>query len=87
MVADKQKNLDRVHDHLEKLGVRFTGLRYSYLDEKVEKFSLAQTHSELTQLHRSLTDTTQQAIETLRLLPDSNLQSAAQPEAAERLSI
>ena len=68
-VDDKGHHLLSIAKIAESLGIRFTGIRYSHLDEKVKQLALERTHHQLAYLKPKLPMEAQLAIEVLNLVP------------------
>ena len=69
MVDDKQKHLEHVQEAVEDLGIRFDGIRYGFLDEKVAQFDFHQSHQQLECVKHRLPHETQYQIKLLDLKP------------------
>lgn len=59
MVDDKEKHLIHVKNAVASLGLRFDGVRYGYLDEKVKNTDMNQARTELGQFHHVFSSTTE----------------------------
>lgn len=51
MIDDKEKHLVHVQHVAEELGIRFTGMRYGYLDDKVASVDMDRAHVELLRMY------------------------------------
>lgn len=54
MVDDKAKHVSHVQEAVESLKIRFDGVRYGYLDEKVRSFNFDESHVQLSQIKNKL---------------------------------
>ena len=75
MIDDKKKHLESVKKAVEKFKIKFDGIRYGYLDEKVEKVDMEKAHEQLAKLKSHLPFSTQIIIEELKLLPAKKSQN------------
>ena len=71
MADDKEKHLLHVQKAVEKLGIRFSGVRYSFLDEKIKNVDMPGANAQLLHIKHKLTTTTQQVMEKLQILPQN----------------
>ena len=69
MVDDKKKHLDHVKESVEKLSIRFHGLRYGLLDQEIDKHDMTTAHAQLAHIKKHLPSDAQKAIEKLNLIP------------------
>ncbi len=67
MVDDKEKHLMHVKEAVLSLGIRFNGLRYSFLDNKVKMLDMQRAHVQLTHLKNKLPNHVQTMISELKL--------------------
>lgn len=70
MVDDKGKYLTQVADTIEPLGIKFTGFRYGFLDEKVKQFDMQTANLQLAYIKERFPTSVQDAIEQLYLAPE-----------------
>ena len=70
MLDDREKHLLNVKHVVEELGIRFDGLRYGYLDEKVELFDREKASYQLAHLKERLPFEVQATIDRLHLISD-----------------
>ena len=56
-------------DAVEALGIRFSGFRYGFLDEKVTQFNMQIASHQLAHLKKRLSSDVQTAIDQLQLIP------------------
>ncbi len=71
MAEDLEKHLVSLRVALTPLGIKFTGVRYGYLDEKVKQINMNKAHAQLLQLKPHLPDSTQRMIEVLGIKVDN----------------
>ena len=69
MLDDKKTHLAHVMDAVEALGIRFSGFRYGFLDEKVTQFNMQIASHQLAHLKKRLSSDVQTAIDQLQLIP------------------
>ena len=69
MLDDKKAHLAHVMDAVDALGIRFSGFRYGFLDEKVSQFDMHTASHQLAHLKKRLSPEVQAAIEQLKLIP------------------
>lgn len=65
-VDDKHKNVSDVQQAVEEKGIKFTGFRYAYLDEKVKAFNREISEIQLQYLNKILSDEDAAAIYAFR---------------------
>ena len=83
MLDDKKGHLHHVHEVVEPLGIRFTGARYGFLDEKVKQFDMEKSKIQLAHLKARLPKYAQEVIEQLQLHPqDDDFDERLSPSAA-----
>jgi hypothetical protein len=67
MVDDKEKYLHQVGAVAEELGIRFDGVRYSHLDQKVADFDMSKAQEQLTEVAERLPEELTQHLNNLEL--------------------
>jgi hypothetical protein len=67
MVDDKRKHLEHVMHAIESLEIPFNGIRYGFLDDKVNQFNFASTHIQLEKIKHKLPSSTKMIIEKFQL--------------------
>lgn len=67
MADDKEKHLLHVASAAQELGIKFDGVRYSYLDEKIKTVDLHEAHYQLAQIQTRFPESTREIISRLKL--------------------
>lgn len=67
VVDDSLKNVSSVRDALKPLAIKFTGMRYAHLDEKVSRFNHVEADNQLISVKECLSELTQSCVDTLKI--------------------
>ena len=76
MLDDKEKHLEHVAKAMKKLDIQFSGLRYGYLDSKVEAFNMDEANVELAYLIDHLSHDVKEKIAGFNLIASHHVASA-----------
>ncbi len=81
MLDDKESHLKHVAVAMKKLNIQFTGLRYGFLDAKVEDFKMHEANVQLAHLIEYLPPSIKKQIEGFQLIAPENVDEAKATQA------